>query len=159
MLKRTFEVVVDVTFDNEDDLKTSLESYIISELSHLNDVEIVDRDSVAEADYEIRLTGGLIEYENGTHEIVYCFMLLGEFRYLERLKPWMTDDEIEDFMNSLHLDETDLYFNPKLGGGICDKDELQEVCKELVDAFDAEMLMSARKGEKEQVRISTSFDE
>lgn len=152
MLKRIFEVTVDVTCD-EEDIKTSLESYITGELNCLDDVEVVDHVSVAEADYKIHFMGLPIEYEDGTYDIVYSVMFLREFRYLEKLKPWMTDDEIADFMNSLHLDETDLYCDPILGGGIFNKDELQEKCKELVTAFDAQMLGPARRG---RVRIVTS---
>ena len=150
MLRRMFEVVVDVTFD-EEDIKISLEGQITSELSRLQDVEVVDRDGVAEADYEIRFTGYPIEYEDGTYEIIYCVLFLCEFRYLERLKPWMTDDEIGDFMNSLSLNESVLYSEPILGGGIFNKDELQEECKELVTAFDVQMLAPARKGQVQVV--------
>ena len=147
MSKQIFEVAVDVTFD-EEDIKISLESQITSELSRLHDVEVVDRDGVAEADYEIRFTGFPIEYEDGTSDIVYSAVFLREFRYLERLKPWMTDDEIADFMNSLSLDETVLYCNPILGGGIFNKDGLQDECKELVAVFDVQMLAPARKGQE-----------
>ena len=147
MLKQIFEVTVDATFD-EVDIKISLESQITSELSRLHDVEVVNRDSVAEADYEIRFMGSPIEYEDGTYDIIYCVVFLREFRYLERLKPWMTDDEIADFMNSLHLDETVLYSEPILGGGIFNTDKLQDECKELVAAFDVQMLGPARKGQE-----------
>ena len=145
MLKQIFQVVVDVTCD-EEDIKTSLESYITGELNRLDGVKVVDHVSVAEADYKIHFMGFPIEYEDGAYDIVYSVMFLREFRYLERLKPWMTDDEIANFMNSLHVDETDLYYTPILGAGIFNDDKLQEECKEIVTAFDARMLAPARKG-------------